>query len=94
MEGNLGLELAYQHRPDLILLDLHLPGIQGEKLLDRLKADARTRDIPVVVVSADATPARIKQLLASGAHAYLAKPLNIPDLLETVDEVLGEERAA
>src|SRR5205823_3876623 len=74
MEGKLALELARQHRPDLILLDLHLPGIPGEEVFDRLKDDPRTKDIRVVVVSADATERRIRALLDEGATAYVTKP--------------------
>src|SRR5205807_3510995 len=55
MNGNLAVELSQQHRPDLVLLDLHLRGMPGDAVLRRLKGDPATRDIPVVVVSADAT---------------------------------------
>jgi CheY-like chemotaxis protein len=55
-EGEIVQELVRQHRPDLILLDLHLPGIDGEEVLRRLRADPRTADLPVVMVSADVTP--------------------------------------
>jgi PAS domain S-box-containing protein len=89
MEGKLALELARQHRPDLILLDLHLPGIPGEEVFEQLKDDPRTKDIPVVVVSADATERRIKALLAEGATAYVTKPLNIMEFLSVVDEALS-----
>jgi signal transduction histidine kinase/ActR/RegA family two-component response regulator len=90
MNGNLGLELAHHHQPDLVLLDLHLPGIAGEEVLRRLRAHPRTERIPVVVVSADATDRSIRKLLASGVSAYLAKPLDIDRLLAVVDEVLSE----
>ena len=67
MDGSLGLELARQHRPDLILLDLHLPIMDGQEVLLRLKEDPVTGELPVVVVSADATAARVETLLATGA---------------------------
>lgn len=91
MEGNLGLDLARHHHPDLVLLDLHLPGLGGEEVLERLKADRRTRDIPVVVMSADATESRIRRLLDAGAHEYVTKPLNIRRFLEVVEGVFGEQ---
>jgi PAS domain S-box-containing protein len=90
MEGNLGLDLARHHHPDLVLLDLHLPGLGGEEVLERLKADPRTQDIPVVVMSADATESRITRLLGAGAHDYITKPLDIRRFLEVVEGVLSE----
>jgi PAS domain S-box-containing protein len=86
--GPLGLDLAKEHSPDLILLDLHLPGMSGEEVLAELKAESRTQDIPVVVVSADATEKQITQLIGAGAHAYLTKPIRVKPFLEAVDQVL------
>jgi len=90
MQGSIGLDLARQHEPDLILLDLDLPDIRGSEVLNRLQQSAITRDIPVVVFSADATPNQIDRLLATGARAYLTKPLDVSQFLHTVDEFLGE----
>ncbi len=87
MQGRLALELAREHDPDLILLDVHLPDIDGDEVLRRLQADPRTRAIPVVVVSAEATPAKIERFLAAGAQAYLTKPLDLSRVLEIVDAV-------
>jgi signal transduction histidine kinase/ActR/RegA family two-component response regulator len=91
MEGSLGLDLARHHHPDLVLLDLHLPGLTGEEVLEQLKGDPRTRDIPIVVMSADATESRIRRLLGAGAHAYVTKPLNVRRFLEVVEGVLSEK---
>jgi CheY-like chemotaxis protein len=85
MHGKLGIDLARKHRPNLILLDLHLPDLHGHEVLERLKADPSTAAIPVVVVSADATPGQISKLLASGAADYLTKPLDVGRLLEIVE---------
>jgi len=93
MLGELGLELAHEHHPDLILLDLHLPDLPGSELLDRLRANPATREIPIVVLSADARPGQEERSLAGGARAHLAKPLEIGDFLALVDELLGERRA-
>jgi signal transduction histidine kinase/ActR/RegA family two-component response regulator len=90
IQGGLGLELAREHRPGLILLDLNLPDIPGEKVLELLQHDPRTRQIPVVVISADATPGRIKRLLSAGARAFLTKPLDVKQFLRLLDEVLNE----
>ena len=90
MQGGLGLELAREHRPGLILLDLQLPDIPGAEVLQRLQHDPRTRQIPVVVISADATPGQIKRLRAHGAREFLTKPLDVKRLLVLLDEVLNE----
>ena len=92
MQGELGLDLALRHQPDLILLDIHLPVLMGDKVLARLKAQPETQRIPVVVISADATRSKIDKLLAAGAHSYLTKPFNIKELLHTVDTLLEEVR--
>jgi PAS domain S-box-containing protein len=93
-DGRTGIDLAAAQRPDLVLLDLHLPDIHGAEVLARLKRDQRTRPIPVVVVTADATRTRTEMLLRSGAYAYLTKPLDVPGLLQTVAEALHVGRRA
>jgi signal transduction histidine kinase/CheY-like chemotaxis protein len=90
MQGRLGLELAHQHRPDLILLDLHLPDLSGDDVLKKLQADPKTGGIPVVMISADATQGQVKRLLAAGAAAYVTKPLNVEKLLKVFDDYLVE----
>jgi len=88
MQASLGLELAQQHLPDLILLDLNLPDLPGAEVLARLRAHPTTRHIPVAVLSADATPGQIRRMLDGGAMAYVTKPLEVAKLLALVDEVL------
>lgn len=89
MQGSLGLELAREHRPDLILLDLHLPDMHGKDVLLRLKSDVRTRDIPVVILSADASPQHVEYVLAQGASAYLIKPLEVSHLIDVLSKTLS-----
>jgi CheY-like chemotaxis protein len=79
--GQLGIDMAGQHPPDLILLDLHLPDLSGEEVFARLRAEPATADIPIVVLSADATPGTIRRLLTRGAVAYLTKPIDLKELL-------------
>jgi CheY-like chemotaxis protein len=86
MQGGLGLELAREHRPDLVLLDLHLPDIQGDEVLARLQADPAFNGTPVVVLSADATKGRIQRLLEAGACAYLSKPIDVKQFVDVVNE--------
>ncbi len=85
--GGLALELARRHRPDMILLDLHLPDMSGIDVLGRLRADPTTTAIPVVVVSADATAERIEHLEAAPVAAYLTKPIDIRELLRVIESV-------
>ena len=93
-QGRLGLELARQHRPDLILLDLHLPDISGEQVLRELQADPRLQRTPVIILSADATPGQVERLVAAGARAYLTKPLDVRQLLLLVDEALPPRKTS
>jgi CheY-like chemotaxis protein len=90
MRPQLGLELAAEHDPDLILLDLHLPDMPGQEVLRRLQADARTAQVPVVILSADARPTLIEELLAQGVRAFLTKPLDVKELLDLLDALAGE----
>jgi PAS domain S-box-containing protein len=89
MLGRVGLDLAREHRPDLIVLDLNLPDIGGDRVLAGLRADSATAAIPVVILSADATRRQRERLLALGARAYLTKPLDVRSFLASVDDFLG-----
>jgi signal transduction histidine kinase/ActR/RegA family two-component response regulator len=89
MQGQLGLELARQHQPELILLDLHMPELSGEDVLASLRSDPRTRAIPVVVLTADATEGLSRRLLDAGAIDYLTKPVDVRRFLDVVDRCLS-----
>ena len=90
VQGQLGLALAEAYNPKLILLDLNLPDMHGSEVLRRLQDDAATKHIPVVILSADATPSQIERLLTAGARNYLTKPFDIDPFLAVVDEFLEE----
>lgn len=92
MQGTLGLELAREHQPDVILLDLHLPDLGGGEVLHRLRTDQRTRGIPVIMITADATSGQTDRLKRAGADAYLTKPLNVPQFIAAIEEVLPAMR--
>jgi PAS domain S-box-containing protein len=92
MQGGLGIEMARQHSPDLILLDLHLPDMRGHEVLARLRHDKLTRGIPVVVISADATAGQIQRLMAAGAHSYLTKPLDMGEFFRVIDGTMRNSR--
>ncbi|WP_019875802.1 ATP-binding protein [Sporichthya polymorpha] len=86
-QGQLGLDLAIADPPDLVLLDLHLPDLRGEDVLMRLRAEPSTAAVPVVVVSADATPGRAERIVALGAADYFTKPIQVGRLLALLDDV-------
>jgi len=87
-QGQLGLDLASAHRPDVILLDIHLPDMTGRDVLRVLRQDEVTRDVPVVVVSASAMPNEVQRVIDEGASTFLAKPLDVKLFLETLDSLL------
>ncbi|MCW8908997.1 MAG: response regulator [Gammaproteobacteria bacterium] len=84
-EPFLGLELAAARKPDLILLDINLPGIDGYQVLKKLNQNEETKDIPVYAISANAMPNDIKKGKDAGFTKYLTKPININELLDAVD---------
>jgi signal transduction histidine kinase/ActR/RegA family two-component response regulator len=89
MQGRLGLELAREHQPVLVLLDLNLADLAGDQVLQRLRDNPSTAGIPVVIVSADAMPRNAQRLLSAGASGYLTKPIDVPELLHVVDNALA-----
>ena len=89
MQGRLGLDLAREHRPDLILLDLHLPDISGEDVLYALRQEPALQNTPIIVISADATSGRIERLQSMGVLDYLPKPLDIKRFLQLLDTCLS-----
>jgi PAS domain S-box-containing protein len=89
MFGENAVQMAVDHQPELILLDLNLPDLHGSKVFANLKSDVRTSTIPVVIISTDALPVMIEELMQAGAKAYLTKPFNIVSLLKAVDEWIG-----
>jgi PAS domain S-box-containing protein len=90
MQGSLGVTLARDHRPDLILLDLNLPDMRGEEVLARLHSDPRTAEVPVVVISADATSGQRSRLVEAGAFDFITKPFDVDRLLQIVDEYCAD----
>jgi CheY-like chemotaxis protein len=87
--GHDGVEFAHAHHPRLILLDLNLPDMHGSEVLRRLQNQPETAAVPVVVLSADATPSQIERLLTAGARNYLTKPFDIDPFLAVVDEMVA-----
>ena len=92
-DAKLGIELAQAHRPDLILMDINLPGMDGTTAMKYLQNKPETQDIPVVAISANAMPRDVKQGLAAGFCDYLTKPLDVTEFHRVVAEILQGERA-
>ena len=89
IDGQEGLRMARAHLPDLILLDLHLPDLGGDEVVRRLGVDPRTRHIPVLMLSADATPGQVARLTQLGVRGYLTKPFRIQELIRAIDAILN-----
>ena len=92
--GAAGIQLAKQQRPDLVLLDLHLPDLDGQEVLRSLRSTSATSAIPVIVLSADGASAQRDRLLSAGAAAYLTKPVDVAQLLDTLSSVLRQPIAS
>jgi PAS domain S-box-containing protein len=90
MQGQLGLDLARQHAPQLILLDVNLPDLTGLEVLQRLRGSPATAQIPVLMVTADVSDLTQRTLREAGATAILTKPMNIPAFLAHLEQHLPE----
>jgi len=88
-----GLQLARSHLPDIIILDINLPGMDGFEVLARLRADPATAGIPALALSANALPREVERGVAAGFYRYLTKPLRVPEFLSSVDEALARRAA-
>jgi CheY-like chemotaxis protein len=88
LNGNIGIEMARASLPDVILMDITLPGISGIQALKILHEDPVTAHIPVLAVSANAMPGDIKKGLEAGFFHYLTKPIHLNEFLEAVDVAL------
>ena len=93
LSGDAGLALARERRPDIVLLDIHLPGMDGYEVLRQLRADPTLGGVPVVALSADAMPHDVRRGLAAGFDRYLAKPVDLNAMLTGMRELLRAGRA-
>ena len=89
-----GILLAREHKPDLILMDIHLPGISGIEALKVLRAEAATAGIPVIAVTASVMQQDRKQITEAGFDAYVGKPINLKEFLDAVRAALEHKGAA
>jgi PAS domain S-box-containing protein len=94
IDGDLGIELARTYVPDVILMDINLPGISGYVALKRLREDPATKHIPVLALSANALPRDIEKGLEAGFFRYLTKPIRVNDFMDALDLALGHSSTA
>ncbi|HKW83257.1 MAG TPA: response regulator [Burkholderiaceae bacterium] len=91
--GEEGVRLALERRPDLVLMDIQLPGIDGVEALRRIRADSRLDAVPVIAISASVMPDDQRHIVASGFEAFLTKPISLKPFLATVERFLKQGRA-
>lgn len=88
-----GLAAAFAAPPDIVLLDYSLPGMDGLEAARQLKADPRTAAVPIVLLTAHASPGDRERALAAGCDAYDTKPIDLPRLLATIESLTGPRTA-
>jgi CheY-like chemotaxis protein len=87
--AEMGLELIAAHHPDVVLMDIHLPGMDGFEAMSRLRASPDTSAIPVIALSAAGRMQEAKRIASSGFHSYFDKPVNVDLLLKALEELLA-----
>ena len=84
-DGNMGIEMAHEHLPALVIMDLMMPGMDGATAVERIRNNEITADIPVLVLSAYVNGDQARRALESGAEELISKSLNLSDLIEKVN---------
>ena len=92
--GEEGVRLASERRPDLVLMDIQLPDIDGIEALRRIRAESALDAVPVIAVSASVMPDDQQKIVTSGFEAFVTKPINLKQFLETVKRFLAQGRTA
>jgi len=90
--GEEGVKLAREKAPDLVLMDIQLPGINGIEAFKQIRADPRTAKIPVVALTASVTPTDRSQITAAGFDAFVGKPINLREFLDTVRRLVEAKK--
>lgn len=88
-DGRTALDLARQHKPDLILMDIQLPEISGLEITRMLKADDSLKHIPVIAVTAFAMKGDEEKIREGGCNGYIAKPISVPNFLQTIAQFMS-----
>ena len=89
--GETGIELAAEQAPDLVLMDIHLPGINGIEALKKLRTVERTRRIPVLAFTASVMPQDRREIMDAGFDGFVSKPINLKEFIATVAKALADE---
>ena len=89
--GEEGVKLAKEKQPDLILMDIQLPGINGIEAFKQIRANAPTAMVPVVAVTASVTPTDRSEISAAGFDAFISKPINLKEFVDTVKRLLEQK---
>ncbi len=89
VDGSDAIDLARENKPDLIIMDIQLPGLSGVEITKMLKADQDLQHIPVIAVTAFAMKGDQEKIMEAGFAAYIAKPISVPSFLESVNKFLG-----
>ncbi len=92
-DGLKGLEIAFSEKPDLILLDVIMPGLRGNEVCRRLKNDSRTKNIPILFLTALDTPKDIIEQYDLGAEVHLTKPINAKELISQIEITFEEQKS-
>ena len=94
VDGNLGIEFARVYQPEVILMDINLPGISGLEAMKILRADPSTAHIPIIAISANALPQDVEKAIQAGFFKYITKPFKVKEFMETLDVALILSRTA
>ncbi|MFC1650739.1 response regulator [Candidatus Latescibacterota bacterium] len=91
VDGEEGYKMAKEHKPDLIVMDVQLPGANGYEVTRRLKSEDDTKDIPIIIVTSFAMAGEENEAMAAGCNDYLTKPINIHQFIETIKKYLPDQ---
>jgi two-component system, cell cycle response regulator DivK len=87
-----GIPMALKEKPDLVLMDIHLPGMNGIEALAKLRAAPETRQIPVLAFTASVMPQDRREITSAGFNGFLSKPINLKEFLETISAALAGKK--
>ena len=90
--AEIGVPMAQKEKPDLVLMDIHLPGMNGIEALGKLRADPETKSIPVFAFTASVMPQDRKEITSAGFDGFLSKPINLKEFLETISTTLTAKK--
>ena len=88
-----GIPLAHKEKPDLVLMDIHLPGMNGIEALARLRGDAGTKAIPVFAFTASVMPQDRREITSAGFDGFVSKPINVKEFLETIAATMAGKKS-